>query len=205
MNSGINFNKIQMRNFILIIILIIIAFLGYSFLSKKDGDDFAPEDVNNMSGDTTAVMVPLVTENADDADFGPFGCLAYLKFIPKEVPQTQAVLAATYNWLFSNPSNIDGYYNTVASQTNLNFSSVEIVNGVAKIYLTGFVMGNHCGDATFAAQIEQAALQYPTVSNIEVYVNDQLYNWCAISDADPSEDGCDTTPKLWNSQRIFEI
>lgn len=165
-----------------------------------------PTNPPAQGGGMTTIMVPLI-DNDNIGQFGPFGCGAYLSFMPRQVPETQAVLAATYNWLFSNPSSFDGgnYFNTVASQTNLDFQSVEIVNGVAKVYLTGFVMGNHCADATFAAQIEQAALQYPTVNNIQVYVNGQLFNWCSISDADPSEDGCDTTPKLWNSQRIFEI
>jgi len=157
------------------------------------------------AGGQTTIMVPLGMESSNGADFGPFACLAYLKFVPQQVPETQAVLNATYEWLFSNPGNVGQYYNTIASQTNLNFSSVEIVNGVAKVYLTGFVMGNHCADATFAAQIEQAALQYPSVNDIEVYVNGQLFDWCDISDADPEESGCDTTPRLWNSQRIFEI
>lgn len=153
---------------------------------------------------TTTVMVPLIV-NGGGGQFGPFGCNSYLDFIPMQVPQTSAVLAATYNWLFSGPSSYNNYINVIASQYNLNFQNVNILNGIAKIYLTGSVMGNHCADATFAAQIEQAALQYPTVNNIEVYLNGQLFNWCSISDADPSEDGCDTTQKLWNSQRIFEI
>lgn len=161
-------------------------------------------------GNTTTIMVPLIISSESEfasADFGPFGCGAYISFVQRQVPQTSAVLNATYNWLFSNPSSFDGgnYYNTIATQTNLDFQSVEIVNGVAKVYLTGSVMGAHCGDATFAAQIEQTAFQYPTVEDIEVYVNGEIFDWCDISDADPEESGCDTTPKLWNSQRIFEM
>jgi hypothetical protein len=158
-----------------------------------------------QGGEMTTIMVPLINSDST-GDFGPFGCAEYLSFVPRQVPQTLAVLNATYKWLFDNNYQTSQYHNLVPGmQPNLNFQSVEIVNGVAKVYLTGFVMGNHCADATFAAQIEQAALQYPSVNNIEVYVNGQLFNWCSISDADPSEDGCDTTPRLWNSQRIFEI
>lgn len=176
---------------------------------EKDNDNSYPPEVTNPpaqnGGDTTTIMVPLIDNNI--GQFGPFGCGAYLTFVQRQVPQTSAVLNATYDWLFSNPASSDGdnYYNTIATQTNLDFSSVEIVNGTAKVYLTGNVMGAHCGDATFAAQIEQAAFQYPTVSGIEVYVNGEIFDWCDISDADPEESGCDTTPKLWNSQRIFEI
>jgi hypothetical protein len=177
---------------------------------EKDNENSYPPVVTNPpaqgGGNTTTIMVPLIAFDSSGSDFGPFGCGAYLTFVQREVPQTSAVLNATYEWLFSNPSSFDGgnYFNTIASQTNLGFQSVEIVNGVAKVYLTGSVMGAHCGDATFAAQIEQAAFQYPTVSDIEVYVNGEIFDWCAISDADPEESGCDENPKLWNSQRMFE-
>lgn len=216
-----------MKNILIGVLVVIILVFG--FLSIK-GDKEASENVNQIPvGDTeyekegsypspvkpsspntpapvskTTITVPLVNENSAGADFGPFGCLSYIKFVEREVPQTQAVLGATYNWLFSNPASVGAYSNTIATQTNLDFQSVEIVNGTAKVYLTGSVMGNHCADATFAAQIEQAAFQYPTVSDIEVYVNGELFDWCDISDADPEESGCDENPKLWNSQRMFE-
>ncbi len=155
-------------------------------------------------GGKTTITVPLVTENSVGADFGPFGCLSYIKFVEREVPQTQAVLGATYNWLFSNPSSVGAYSNTIATQTNLDFQSVEIVNGTAKVYLTGSIMANHCADATFGAQIEQAAFQYSTVNDIEVYVNGELFDWCDISDAGPSEGNCANSPQLWNYQRFTE-
>lgn len=217
-----------MKNILIGVLVVIVLIFG--FLSIK-GDKEASENVDQISidenenedensspnvmvnppsqggGNTTTIMVPLIAFDSSGSDFGPFGCGAYLTFVQRQVPQTSAVLNATYDWLFSNPSSFDGgnYFNTIASQTNLDFQSVEIVNGVAKVYLTGFIMGNHCGDATFAAQIEQAAFQYPTVSDIEVYVNGEIFDWCDISDADPEESGCDEDPKPWDSQRIFEI
>jgi len=195
-----------MKNIILILILVAgIGVLGYLFINKKQTIPIDNGGTIVQNTEMTTIMVPLITESSTDADFGPFGCLAYIKFVPQEVSNTQAVLGATYEWLFSNPGNIGEYYNIIDSQTNLDFSSVEIVEGIAKVYLTGNIMGNHCADATFAAQIEQAALQYPTVNNIEVYVNSEIFDWCDISDADPEESGCDINPRLWNTQRIFEI
>lgn len=160
---------------------------------------------NNSTPNFTTINVPLVNNNSI-GQFGPFGCGAYISFIPRQVPETSAVLNATYNWLFSNPSSFDGgnFHNVIATQTNLDFQSVEIINGTAKVYLTGSVMGNHCADATFGAQIEQAAFQYPTVNDIEVYVNGELFNWCDISDAGPSEGNCANSPQLWNYQRFTE-
>lgn len=218
-----------MKNILIGVLVIGILILGYLFINKgdgaeeiidipvgdtadeKDNENSYPPEVTNPpeqdAGEMTTILVPLITQNSMGADFGPFGCGAYLSFVPKQVPQTPAVLNATYKWLFSNPSSFDGgnYFNTIATQTNLDFKSVEIVNGTARVYLTGSVMGAHCGDATFAAQIEQAAFQYPTVSGIEVYVNGEIFDWCDIADADPEESGCDENPKLWNSQRMFEI
>lgn len=169
---------------------------------------FKTDAVSMAQGNTTTIMVPVLVleeSNYSTADFGRFGCTSYIKFIPQQVPETQAVLNATYEWLFNNNYQTSQYSNIVPTQqTTLNYQSVEIVNGVAKVYLTGSVMEYGCAFAGFAGQIEQAALQYPTVSDIEVYLNGQLFDWCSISQADPEEDGCDTTPKLWNSQRMFE-
>lgn len=218
-----------MKNILIGVLAIGILILGYLFINKKDNTDvildipvgdtqdekdnensYPPEVTNppaQNAGEMATILVPLITQSSIGADFGPFGCGAYLSFVPRQVPQTSAVLNATYNWLFSNPASFDGgnYYNTVATQTNLDFQSVEIVNGTAKVYLTGSVMDYGCSFAVFAGQIEQAALQYPTVSGIEVHVNGEVFDWCSISQADPEESGCDENPKPWNSQKFFEI
>ncbi len=160
-------------------------------------------------GGQTTIMVPVIIleeSNYSTADFGRFGCSTHIKFIPQQVPETQAVLNATYEWLFNNNYQTSQYSNIVPTQqTSLNYQSVEIVNGVAKVYLTGSMREYGCAFSAFAGQIEQAALQYPSVNDIQVYVNGQLFDWCLISQADPEESGCDENPKLWNTQKIFEI
>lgn len=199
-----------MKNIILFILFVGVLILGYLFINNNQngGDNLGlnntEEEVLNQNG-TMALMVPMLSENSVNADFGPFGCGTYIQFVEKEVPQTQAVLNATYQWLFNNNYQESGLVNLVpVQQVNLNFQNAEIQNGIAKVYLTGSVMEYGCAFAGFAGQIEQAALQYPTVNDIEVYLNGQLFDWCSISQADPEEDGCDTTSKLWNSQRMFE-
>lgn len=219
-------NKQKGGVLITVLVLMFLAFLAYVFFIKNNtspvednSQDVEVSEDNEMNMEdetednppilTTTINVPLISN--DSGDFGPFGCGAYITFVPQQVPQTQAVLNATYEWLFTNPADINiggsSYVNTIASVGSgpVEFDSVDIVNGVAKIYLTGSIYANHCGDPAFGAQIEQAALQYSTVNNIEVYLNGTLFDWCALSQADPSESGCDTTPKPWNTQRFFEI
>ena len=59
-----------------------------------------------------------------------------------------------------------------------------------------YVAGS-CMIPQFRAQIEQAALQYESVQELRVHLNNTLWDWCDYSMADPSEDGCDTNPKHW--------
>jgi hypothetical protein len=151
----------------------------------------------------TTVQIPLASM-AESGDFGPFGCNAYLNFHEIEVPQTTGVLGAVYEQLFSLPYEaIPGVddKNIIASHENLDFDYVEISDGDALVYLTGTVMGNHCADEVFRHQIEQSAFQFDTVDSITVFVNNEIFDWCDISDADASESGCDINPKLWIKQK----
>jgi hypothetical protein len=147
---------------------------------------------------TTTIQIPL-TSYEEEGEFGPFGCQQYLNFHDIEVPETEAVLTSVYQQLFTLPYDVSGTddKNIIASQINLNFDSVSIQNGVASVYLSGSVMGNHCADEVFRHQIQQAAFQFDTVNSIQVYLNNQIFDWCILSDADPSESGCDINPKPW--------
>lgn len=219
-----------MKNIIIAILVAIILVLGFLFFTQKKGNvnyepwpETTPATVKpttnnypvsnnpapasstptNTNSQITKIMVPLVSQNSS-GDFGPFGCGSYITFVEVEVPKTEAKLKAVYEWLFTH-SGIGNYQNIVSSHPNLSFDKVNIVNGIAKVYLNGTIMANECGDATFGGQIEQAAFQYPTVSGIEVYVNNQIFSWCSLSQADASESRCDINPRLWNKQIFKEL
>jgi hypothetical protein len=215
-----------MKNIIIAILVAIILILGFLFFTqKKSNVNYEPwpetepatvkPTTNNTTNNypvqnnsttaqtnTTKIKVPLISEGS--GDFGPFGCGSYITFVEVEVPKTEAKLKAVYDWLFTR-SGIGNYQNTVSSNPNLSFEKVSIANGVAKVYLNGTIMANECGDATFGGQIEQAAFQYSAVSGIEVYVNNQIFSWCSLSQADASESRCDINPRLWNKQIFKEL
>jgi len=91
------------------------------------------------------------------------------------IPPTQGVLRAALEKLFSAKQQFygeSGYYNALY-QSDLAIESVRIEQGNAIIHLTGTIMlGGVCDAPRVQAQIEQTALQFSTVSNVTVFVND---------------------------------
>ena len=91
------------------------------------------------------------------------------------IPRTQGVLRAALEKLFSAKQQFygeSGYYNALY-QSDLNVSGVRIEQGNAIIHLTGTIMlGGTCDAPRVQAQIEQTALQFSTVSDVTVFVND---------------------------------
>lgn len=90
------------------------------------------------------------------------------------IPRTQGVLRAALEKLFSAKQQFygeSGYYNALY-QSNLQVDRVTIEQGKAIIYLTGsVVLGGTCDAPRVEAQIEQTALQFSTVNDVEVFVN----------------------------------
>ncbi len=153
----------------------------------------------SMDDDTnfTIVKVPLVGSNGD------IGCGSSIIMSPHTVhPATSAVLDATYRKLFSlkQVSDVpsDDIQNIIGLEDELLYQHVSLDDGVATLHLQGHThVISGCMIPAFRAQIERAALQYVTVNKLQVMINDELWDWCDYSLADPSEDGCDTTQKYW--------
>ena len=91
------------------------------------------------------------------------------------IPPTQGVLRAALEKLLSAKQQFygeSGFYNALY-QSDLELESVTIDQGKAIIHLTGTMMlSGVCDSPRFEAQIEQTALQFSTVSNVEVSIND---------------------------------
>ena len=91
------------------------------------------------------------------------------------IPRTQGVLRAALEKLFSAKQQFygeSGYYNALY-QSDLEVESVRIDQGRAIIHLTGTIMlGGTCDAPRVEAQIEQTALQFSTVNEVSVFVND---------------------------------
>jgi hypothetical protein len=97
--------------------------------------------------------------------------------ISKEVPRTSAVLSSAMKELFSinqNRVSSNDWYNFIANtKDTLKFDRASIVNGTANIYLTGSLSGlaGVCDDPRAKNQIDETALQFPSVQNIQIYLN----------------------------------
>lgn len=91
------------------------------------------------------------------------------------IPRTQGVLRAALEKLLSAKQQFygeSGYYNALY-QSNLQVAEVTIAQGKATIYLTGnLVLGGACDAPRVEAQLEQTALQFSTVNDVAVFVND---------------------------------
>lgn len=91
------------------------------------------------------------------------------------IPKTQGVLRAALKKLLSAKKQFygeSGYYNALY-QSDLQVAKVTIEQGKAIIHLTGTIMlGGTCDAPRLEAQIEQTALQFSTVSDVAVFVND---------------------------------
>lgn len=92
------------------------------------------------------------------------------------IPRTQGVLRAALEKLLSAKQEFygeSGYYNALY-QSDLQVAGVTIEQGKATIRLTGTVMlGGACDAPRVEAQLEQTALQFSTVNEVAIFINDQ--------------------------------
>lgn len=118
-----------------------------------------------------------------------------VRFTEYTVPKSLGVLHASYEKLFELYSNESGY-------NGLAYDSIILDNGVARLFLSGswYPAGDLSG-AYMRHNINETAFQYDSVDTIEVYLNDNLFDWCIDSQADISESHCDTTPKFWIDEK----
>ena len=113
----------------------------------------------------------------DNGQSGPLvGCGDSAVPVTVTIPQTQGVLLAALEKLLSIKEQFygeSGLYNALY-QSDLQVAGVAIEQGKAIIHLRGTVMlGGTCDAPRFQAQIEQTALQFSTVNDVDVFINDK--------------------------------
>lgn len=132
---------------------------------------------------------PAAQENPDEMDIqvalldttgrGPgkkLGCDA-VNMVTRTIPRTEAPLTAALQLLFAEPEGELGgtAYSFIArTRETLQFDRAEVIDGVARIYLTGELSGlaGICDDPRAEIQIEETALQFPTVTSVKIYLNE---------------------------------
>jgi hypothetical protein len=128
---------------------------------------------STTSGEQTIQIFLIVLE--DNGQSGvPVGCGDSALPIHVTVPRTQGILRAALEKLLSAKQQFygeAGYYNALY-QSDLEVGTVTIEQGKAIIHLTGSIsLGGVCDAPRVEAQIEQTALQFSTVNEVEVFIN----------------------------------
>lgn len=126
---------------------------------------------------TTVSVAVLEQEYEGDPDRG----CDKISFIEREVPETKAPLKAALMELFSLEDvwiNETKYNFISKTKDTLSFEKVILEDGVAEIYLTGELsgLGGVCDNPRAQIQIEETALQFSTVKEVEIYLNGSLTN-----------------------------
>ncbi len=102
------------------------------------------------------------------------GCGDSIVAVDRFIPTTVAPLTAALRELFSLTDRNygqSGLYNALY-QSKLKIDSIAIVNRKATIRLSGsLVLSGACDNPRVQAQLEQVALQFPTVSSVAIFLN----------------------------------
>ena len=112
----------------------------------------------------------------DNGISGPLvGCGDSAVPVTLEIPPTEGILRAALDHLLAQKDQYygqSGLYNALY-QSDLVVQDVTIVDGEARIYLTGALMqGGECDSPRIQAQLEQTAFQFSTVQAVTIFIND---------------------------------
>jgi hypothetical protein len=132
-----------------------------------------PQPASTSAEQTVKIFLITLEDNGQSGTL--IGCGDSAVPVVVTIPQTQGVLRAALEKLLSAKQQHygeSGLYNALY-QSDLQVAGVTIEQGKAIIHLTGTVMlGGTCDAPRFEAQIEQTALQFSTVSDVAVFIND---------------------------------
>jgi hypothetical protein len=138
----------------------------------------APTETRVPTDAATQNMVQIFLIAVDDnGQTGtPVGCGDSAVPVQVEIPPTQGVLKAALGTLLSIKDQYygqSGLYNALY-QSDLQVDSISIDGGKASVYLTGtLIMGGECDSPRVQAQLEQTVLQFPTVTEAAIFINDK--------------------------------
>jgi hypothetical protein len=102
------------------------------------------------------------------------GCDDSVVPVPVTIPPTTGVLRAALEELLALEDvyyGVTGLYNALG-QSELELASVSVIQGKATIHLSGTLMvSGVCDNPRVEAQLEEIALQFSTVSQVSIFVN----------------------------------
>lgn len=181
---------------IIALIILVITGLGmykFNYLANQSGYDVDgnKEDViDTTEGQSIEIQQELSNEDQMTISIASWNLDGSVSFQEYIVPQRPGVLDASLQKIFAVEGDENGVYN------GLSYSDVILDNGIARIFLEGdFIAAGDLSGAFMRNNINQTAFQFDTVDTVEVYVNDQFFDWCIDSASD--EGPCPETPQYW--------
>jgi hypothetical protein len=123
---------------------------------------------------TVRIFLVAIDDNGQGGQL--IGCGDSLIPVDVEIPPTQGVMKAALQALLLLKTQYygeSGLYNALY-QADLQVEKITITDGKASVYLTGeMIMGGECDIPRVQAQLEQTVLQFPTVSEADIFINGQ--------------------------------
>jgi hypothetical protein len=131
-------------------------------------------DTEETSQQTVDIFLIALEDNGVSGK--PVGCGDSAVPVQVTIPHTREVLRAALEALLSVEGQFygeSGLYNALY-QSDLQVESITIEEGNAIIHLSGTLMlGGMCDNPRVQAQIEETALQFATVNEVTVFLNDR--------------------------------
>lgn len=129
---------------------------------------------STTSAGTTRFKIFLVAIDDNGRSGKKIGCGDSVVAVERDITPTRTPLAAALTELFSirhHTSGKTGLYNSLYEST-LRVEGANISGGKATINLSGtLLLGGVCDNPRIKAQIEETALQFSTVTQVQVFIN----------------------------------
>lgn len=136
--------------------------------------EISGDEVNQPT--TDQISLALLDPDIAEGEKPERGC-DRVAMVIRDIEETEAPLSAAMNELFAlDREDVQGFYHFIArTNDTLSFERAEVNNGTANIYLTGELSGlaGVCDNPRARIQIEETALQFSTVEDVQIYLNNE--------------------------------
>ena len=172
------------KNYIALVVVIAAVVGGLIIIGKMSStpeeETLTATSTNEASTSTEEVAAPAqfstvsiaVLDTEGNTTGKSRGCDKVV-MVPRQVAPTTMPLTAAMKELFAAETVPTWYHFIGKTNDTLAFDHATVANGVASIYLTGQLSGlsGVCDNPRAAIQIEETALQFPTVSSVKIFLN----------------------------------
>ncbi len=150
---------------------------GYEDMVEQMKDSL---ELREISGDEVAqptteeISLAMLDPDVSEGEEPDRGC-DMVAMVTRDIEETETPLTVAMNELFSiDREEVQGFRNFMArTNDTLSFNRAEVNNGTANIYLEGELSGlaGACDNPRARIQIEETALQFATVEDVQIYLN----------------------------------